>query len=252
LRQRIDAVEPVESREQQFSHAVATMRHLARRHIVIPDYFTVEECASLLEVAKKSIIVWEPINFLVDGKNGTQIVDPHRYQSRFYWNGLRDGIESPRELSPPGFLKEFCGMLMTRNCGLVDTIWYSCSFLKSDPGAPQQPFHYDDPVFANDSVHHSRIGSFVDAPFSILIALEENTNLVIRHLDRNGNRISEEDEIVHIPVGGMIIFRGDCYHAGSAYDTPNIRLFIATGTEKYIHSGDRVEMRQYCEQNEKK
>jgi hypothetical protein len=51
----------------------------------------------------------------------------------------------------------------------------------------------------------------------------------------------------------MIIFRGgDCYHAGSAYDTPNIRLFIATGTEKYIHSGDRVEMRQYCEQNEKK
>jgi hypothetical protein len=64
------------------------MRQLPRRHIVISaSYFTVEECDSLLEIAKRSTTNWDSVNFKVDGK-GTQIIDPRRYQSHFYSIGI--------------------------------------------------------------------------------------------------------------------------------------------------------------------
>lgn len=53
-----------------------------------------------------------------------------------------------------------------------------------------------------------------------VVALEEGTKLFI--YASNGERIAT----VHLNVGGMVVFRGDCWHAGAKYRQSNRRLHV--------------------------
>jgi hypothetical protein len=93
------------------------MRQLSRRHIMISaSYFTVKECDSLLEIAKRSTIIWDSVNFKVDGK-GTQIIDPRQYQSRFYSIGINYMKIKKKE----SFIFQSGGMIIFREFNLFVT-----------------------------------------------------------------------------------------------------------------------------------
>jgi hypothetical protein len=141
----------------------------------------------------------------------------------------------------PSFLKDFCGLLLSaEHYGLTEVVWHQCSFLLSTPGADIQPFHYDNPVLAEVKSDGNRI-SYLDASLSILAALEPNSNPTQLYLKTHDTDV--EFKTVTIPHGGFIIFRGDCFHAGAAYEVDNLRLFIATGTEAFVNDGKNVETR---------
>jgi hypothetical protein len=38
---------------------------------------------------------------------------------------------------------------------------------------------------------------------------------------------------VDIPIGSMIVFRGDMPHEGGGYQTPNAQIFISLSSDRY-------------------
>ena len=75
---------------------------------------------------------------------------------------------------------------------------------------------------------HKRVSSLEHFHYSALIALERNTHLLI----------GKERKRLDIPVGSMLIFRGDMPHAGGEYTTANERLFISLSSTFYPVSND--------------
>jgi hypothetical protein len=49
----------------------------------------------------------------------------------------------------------------------------------------------------------------------------------------NGTKFYVEQTLIHIPVGSMIIFRGDTPHAGASYKRHNHRFFISISHELF-------------------
>ena len=104
---------------------------------------------------------------------------------------------------------------------LIDllTLWHgsTTSFvlqeLISFPNCPQQHYHKDNLY----SVKGIRL--FEHIPFSIIIALEENSNTT-SIMDCHSNRMV-------IKKGCVAIFRGDYSHAGATYSEENHRLHIS-------------------------
>jgi hypothetical protein len=230
------------------------MHTTSSKCILVENYFSNEECDQLLELSNDKLLsnLWEPINIELDDSGIKLAANPLRDQAKFYWNEKRSGKYPPKKLNVPDFLKSFCDMLLNENenCGLTNSRWFTCSYLASYPGCQQQPFHFDDKQFADEMLRKKKC-RFQDVPFSMLVALESEDNpsrLHIRHI----NSSPVEDDIVRvnvtvvgdvavvIPRGGILIFRGDCYHAGDAYSTHNTRLFIATGTDKFLNPGKNL------------
>ena len=75
---------------------------------------------------------------------------------------------------------------------------------------------------------HKRVSSLEHFHYSALIALENDTHLLI----------GIERKRVDIPIGSMLIFRGDMPHAGGGYKTANERLFISLSSAFYPATSD--------------
>lgn len=109
------------------------------------------------------------------------------------------------------------------------TEYFTVKRLESLPGCKQQAFHADDVEFCRSPAPRS----CENAPFSIIIALEEKSN---------HTPIIFPDHQIRLWQGDMLIMRGDCFHAGAAYLKNNKRLFIATGTKDFLNLGRDVNL----------
>ena len=98
-----------------------------------------------------------------------------------------------------------------------------CSQLTSHPNCPQQRLHFDnlDKASEKKRKQQKKRKYFDDIPFSILIALEVDSN-VTALLNHDGDRLV-------IKQGCMAVWRGDYYHGGAEYSVLNRRLHIAVG-----------------------
>lgn len=94
------------------------------------------------------------------------------------------------------------------------------SFLKSIPGGQDQETHQDYPP-ANIKAVQKRYPGCV--PASMILALQQETRLKVFA----GCFLKPDEEharILTIPVGFALIFRGDLFHCGVAYDETNYRV----------------------------
>lgn len=177
------------------------------------NYFLVDKILSpkMCEAVKRSAEFQrtEPINF--DGEQ-------RRTQTTVLRNWDTEGQQLIREKIMNDFLSAHPA-----------TTYFTAKILESLPGCQQQPFHSDDLEYTSSMVPRS----FDDAPFSLIVALEENNNPT-RVIFPTGSVLLEQ--------GDMLIMKGDCFHAGAAYKQRNQRLFIATGTREFPHNGEYVNL----------
>jgi hypothetical protein len=167
-------------------------------------YFTSTECDEIKSLENK--VEFESINFNVGLL--------HRYQGniakRYHTPALQHLIKLLKLLHPK---------ITSTNIKL----------LKSDAGCEEQPTHYDD-----DSMINVIQECFEDISFSLIISLEnsiDNPTSILIGVDR---------KICVLLQGSIILFRGNFFHAGAAYNKKNLRLFIGIGTNKYTNTGDVV------------
>lgn len=121
-------------------------------------------------------------------------------------------MEKCTNIRPPQFLVNFFNLLIK---------WHGeesillVRELISQPHCPQQIQHSDCELYPITRKRRP----FLDIPFSLIAALEENANqtYIINH-----NRQS-----VHLKQGEFAMWRGDYEHAGAAYAQLNRRLFVA-------------------------
>lgn len=86
--------------------------------------------------------------------------------------------------------------------------------LLSKKNFPQQEMHCD---YKYDCSRKQKL--FVDIPFSLLMALESDSN--ISSIVRETNRVSV------ISQGAVAVWRANYFHAGARYVRRNRRMFIA-------------------------
>lgn len=89
--------------------------------------------------------------------------------------------------------------------------------IKSKAGDLAQLTHTD----YNSELINNRIKSLADFHYSAIIALQPDTHLLIGR-----DRVR-----VEIPVNAMLLFRGDCPHAGGAYPVANSRIFLSLSSD---------------------
>jgi hypothetical protein len=80
-----------------------------------------------------------------------------------------------------------------------------------------QVMHYD----FNSQLVHLRVPTLSAFHYSVIIAIEPNTHLLIHN------------KRVNIPINSMICFRGNIPHAGGGYSTANTRLFISLSCAQF-------------------
>ena len=93
--------------------------------------------------------------------------------------------------------------------------------LSSQPGCKQQPWHtdYDTTAVAGLDVK----------PLGVLLALQD------------GTRFEEFPDTTHcLCRGDMLVFDGDVVHAGSAYDTGNLRLHAYVESNEHTRDRNRT------------
>ena len=90
--------------------------------------------------------------------------------------------------------------------------------MKSEVGDLAQLTHTD----FNTGLINSRVQNLASFHYSAIIALEPFTHLLVGKVERAR---------VEIPVNSMLLFRGDCYHAGGAYPIKNSRIFISLSSD---------------------
>ncbi len=115
-------------------------------------------------------------------------------------------------LKPPPFLAKFLDMLILfhgENTLLI------VQELKSLPGCEVQLQHSDCTLYEVSKKRRA----FADIPFSVLVALENNTN--------STTIINENNHSLIVFQGDFAMWRGDYEHAGASYSVINTRLFIA-------------------------
>jgi hypothetical protein len=94
--------------------------------------------------------------------------------------------------------------------------------LRSLDNCEEQDEHQDSPEMERDRTAKKWTRDWTDIEYSILISVWPGTVWV-----------NEIGEIVEIPVGSFVIWRGDYRHRGGAYSTEHHRLFICLGSERY-------------------
>ena len=108
----------------------------------------------------------------------------------------------------------------------------SVRMLKSEAGGLQQSWHTD-------------FTKWNFPRFVGIISFDHGTKIMVKN---EGNR---NDEVVMIPKGYMMIFRGDLFHAGAAYEEENRRLYfkaIYCGCELEEDEKDSVGYNYVCEE----
>jgi hypothetical protein len=96
---------------------------------------------------------------------------------------------------------------------------FKYKLIESLANDPPQLLHTD----FDTNLIYKKITSLDSFHYSAIIALQPNAHLLI----------GKERARVDIPVGGMIVFRGDMPHAGGGYETPNARIFISLSSNIY-------------------
>ena len=100
--------------------------------------------------------------------------------------------------------------------------------LESLPGGEQQDAHcdskWDDPAYS-DATTADRI------LYSAVLALEHGTKVIMLPEGKHG----PEKEVLLNP-GDLLVFRGDCWHAGASYDSRNVRAHLYVTAPVYRRS----------------
>ena len=101
---------------------------------------------------------------------------------------------------------------------------FKYKLIKSFANDPPQLLHTD----FDTQLIFKKIINLDSFHYSAIIALQPNAHLFI----------GKERVRMDIPVGDMIVFRGDMPHAGGGYETPNARIFISLSSDSYPLSND--------------
>ena len=108
--------------------------------------------------------------------------------------------------------------------------------LRSYPGCQAQGKHCDyDPT---ELARHP--DSLV--PWSVLWALQPDTKLML--YGRNGTTIE-----LAVPIGKLLVFRGDLVHAGAKYKKQNVRVHCYVNATKGGQIANATQMRRKCNAN---
>jgi hypothetical protein len=99
--------------------------------------------------------------------------------------------------------------------------------LRSKAGCIEQSQHEDSPEMQKDRANGQWARKASDLQYSLLISIMPGTKWV-----------NHRGDTIDIPVGSLLIWRGDYSHAGAAYAEFNARLFICIGSLKYPPSDD--------------
>lgn len=78
-----------------------------------------------------------------------------------------------------------------------------------------------------------------NAPLVMIVALQDETPVVVFPLDRKGER-----EVVVLAAGEALIFRGDLIHCGAEFDRRNVRLHVYIDAVKVVGLYDEVNERE--------
>jgi ectoine hydroxylase-related dioxygenase (phytanoyl-CoA dioxygenase family) len=109
--------------------------------------------------------------------------------------------------------------------------------LQSKPGCAAQKVHADYNVF--DMKHHNST-----IPYSLLLALDEHTRLIVypgsQRLSEKGNEDHFHQSVVYLSPGDVVFFRGDLLHAGCAYDAKNARVHMYLDSTTHVREKDRT------------
>jgi hypothetical protein len=189
--------------------------------------FSREECQKILKWMSRSKFKFEPINFDSPDTNvrtSKRYLNVITYNFRlilimisYYSARLQKLIceyqsSCCRGLTPPPFLKSFFDVLLSWH-GNDKTVLVVKELL-SKKDCPVQEIHCDGKY---DCGKKRRL--FVDIPFSLLMALEPDSN--ITSIVRETNRVT----VIH--QGAVAVWRADYFHAGARYVKRNRRMFIA-------------------------
>jgi len=114
-------------------------------------------------------------------------------------------------ITPPRFLKPFFDVLLSWH-GAEKTVLVVKELL-SKKDCPQQEIHCDGKYECGQ-----KRKLFIDVPFSLLMALEPDSNMT--------SIVRETNCLTVIPQGAVAVWRADYFHAGARYGKRNRRMFI--------------------------
>ena len=204
-------------RETMFVDKFTTMRSRSSLYCHIPVYFNEDECLQIKQLGtKEDSSDWEPINF--DGMvNRFQKVIAH--------------VNNPAVADVPVCVKQLLELFVQLH---PTTTNMQVALLFSKSVCPKQGKHTDDGYLSSSGHDQLR---FEDASFSLLIALECNTNPTYLYIYKGAKEPYHESKFL-LKQGSILLYRGDFPHSGAEYDhMDNTRFFITTGTDKYPHDG---------------
>ena len=116
--------------------------------------------------------------------------------------------------------KCFLNVLTAMNQVFPGCTNFKYKLINSLANDPPQLLHTD---FDTTRLIFKKITNLDSFHYSAIIALQPNAHLFV----------GKERVRVDIPVGDMIVFRGDMPHAGGGYEIPNARIFISLSSDTY-------------------
>lgn len=138
-----------------------------------------------------------------------------------------------RDLLQQEWFKKFCTNInyflkqKGRNCVLQEL-----SLLKNDRLCPKQDNHRDYHLF---NTHYlSGVVAF-DNMSKTLFNIENKDEI------RKDNSNTDQTQVIEIPIGHMLLFRGDCVHAGSAHYEENLHLYFHSYPEDHVLPSSEVQ-----------
>jgi hypothetical protein len=192
--------------------------------------FTPEECTQ-----------WKNLQDIQPTENWTEIAGVGVHPGgRFQVILGKDNFETDEALELPPYAMRFADVLRALHPALTSIEW---SLLCSEPDCGRQAIHDDDPKLSgvDPRSEHAKSGSkgkkrVRTLSYSVIVALEDNNSpTCVLLLDSK-----KKEKTVTISQGGMIIFRGDCGHAGVDYKYDNTRAFLRLGTHEFPHNSEEL------------
>lgn len=206
--------------------ALIYMRTRSQKYRVVENLWTPDICNEVKElIINYKRHRWSQITFAET---------THRYQKLLHrnWGEEEDGPF----LSSPHIQQIYDEIQAV----LPNTIYFTTQALESrGKHCSAQALHCDDDHYAESQTF--KRARFSDSIWSIIISIEPDNNPTKLILANHGALLSHSrTHTITLRQGSVIIFRADQYHAGAAYEKTNQRIFIATGTEAFPHTGSNV------------
>lgn len=197
----------------KFADSVISMRLRHDKHRVLKGLFTPDDCQQIIDRGKW-FVSQSQINF-------EKLYLKDRIEYKFY------SSDEPTACIPHSL--EFLHSAVTICFPNIRHIRFS--LIWSGKHCNEQPLHADDADYY-DSQDARGKRKIDNAPYSLIFALEDNSNPTSIDVDDDGRRKN-----VKLPQGCGILLRGDCRHAGVSYKQENYRLFVALGSADYPNEG---------------